>query len=67
MQKLSGVVPLMKSLVLTSGGFGFKPEFTTRLAQSRALIWEVSIRIPHSATFFGSIAFLRLEGRLLEP
>jgi glycosyltransferase involved in cell wall biosynthesis len=35
--------PLMKSLVLTSDRFGFEPEITARLAQSRARIWEVSI------------------------
>jgi hypothetical protein len=35
--------PLMKSLVLTSDRFGFEPELTARLAQTRARIWEVSI------------------------
>lgn len=35
--------PLMKSLVLTSNRFGFEPEITARLAQSRARIWEVAI------------------------
>ncbi len=35
--------PLMKSLVLTSDRFGFEPEVTARLAQSRARIWEISI------------------------
>jgi len=35
--------PLMKSLVLTSDRFGFEPEITSRLAQARARIWEVSI------------------------
>jgi hypothetical protein len=33
----------MKSLVLTSDRFGFEPEVTARLAQSRARIWEVGI------------------------
>ena len=33
--------PLLKSLVLTSERFGFEPELTARLAQSRAKIWEV--------------------------
>ena len=36
--------PLLKSLVLTSDRFGFEPEVTARLAQSRARIWEVPIR-----------------------
>jgi glycosyltransferase involved in cell wall biosynthesis len=35
--------PLMKSLVLTSNRFGFEPEVTARLAQSRARVWEVPI------------------------
>jgi glycosyltransferase involved in cell wall biosynthesis len=35
--------PLMKSLVLTSDRFGFEPELTARLAQSRARIWEIAI------------------------
>jgi len=35
--------PLMKSLVLTSDRFGFEPEVTARLAQSKARIWEVPI------------------------
>jgi glycosyltransferase involved in cell wall biosynthesis len=35
--------PLMKSLVLTSDRFGFEPELTARLAQSRARIWEMPI------------------------
>ncbi len=35
--------PLMKSLVLTSDRFGFEPEITARLAQAKAVIWEVSI------------------------
>ena len=35
--------PLMKSLVLTSDRFGFEPEITARLAQSRARIWEIPI------------------------
>ena len=35
--------PLLKSLVLTSERFGFEPELTARLAQSRARIWEVGI------------------------
>jgi glycosyltransferase involved in cell wall biosynthesis len=35
--------PLMKSLVLTSDRFGFEPELTARLAQSRARIWEIQI------------------------
>jgi hypothetical protein len=35
--------PLMKSLVLTSDRFGFEPEVTARLAQSRARIWEIPI------------------------
>jgi glycosyltransferase involved in cell wall biosynthesis len=35
---------LLKSLVLTSDRFGFEPEITARLAQSRARIWEVPIR-----------------------
>lgn len=35
--------PLMKSLILTSDRFGFEPEITARLAQSKARIWEVSI------------------------
>jgi glycosyltransferase involved in cell wall biosynthesis len=35
--------PLLKSLVLTSDRFGFEPEVTARLAQSRARVWEVAI------------------------
>jgi glycosyltransferase involved in cell wall biosynthesis len=35
--------PLMKSLVLTSDRFGFEPEITARLAQSKARIWEIPI------------------------
>jgi glycosyltransferase involved in cell wall biosynthesis len=35
--------PLLKSLVLTSDRFGFEPEVTARLAQSRARIWEIGI------------------------
>jgi glycosyltransferase involved in cell wall biosynthesis len=35
--------PLMKSLVLTSDRFGFEPEITARLAQSKARIWEISV------------------------
>jgi glycosyltransferase involved in cell wall biosynthesis len=35
--------PLMKSLVFTTDRFGFEPEITARLAQSKARIWEVSI------------------------
>jgi glycosyltransferase involved in cell wall biosynthesis len=35
--------PLLKSLVLTSDRFGFEPEITARLAQSRARIYEVAI------------------------
>jgi glycosyltransferase involved in cell wall biosynthesis len=35
--------PLFKSLVLTSDRFGFEPEVTARLAQSRARVWEVAI------------------------
>jgi hypothetical protein len=34
---------LMKSLPLTSDRFGFEPELTARLAQSRARIYEVPI------------------------
>ena len=35
--------PLMKSLILTTDRFGFEPELTARLAQSKARIWEVQI------------------------
>ena len=35
--------PLMKSLIFTTDRFGFEPEITARLAQSKARIWEVSI------------------------
>jgi hypothetical protein len=35
--------PLMKSLILTSDRFGFEPEITARLAQSKARIWEIPI------------------------
>ncbi len=35
--------PLLKSLVLTSDGFGFGPEVTARLAQARARVWEIGI------------------------
>jgi len=35
--------PLLKSLILTSDRFGFEPEVTARLAQSRARVWEVAI------------------------
>ncbi|MEP6571849.1 MAG: glycosyltransferase family 2 protein [Gemmatimonadota bacterium] len=35
--------PLLKSLTLTSDRFGFEPEITARLAQSRARIWEIPI------------------------
>ena len=35
--------PLIKSLILTSDRFGFEPELTARLAQSRARIWEIAI------------------------
>lgn len=38
--------PLMKSLVLTSDRFGFEPELTARLGQTRARIWEVGILVP---------------------
>ena len=34
---------LMKSLPLTSNRFGFEPELTARLAQSRARIYEVPV------------------------
>jgi glycosyltransferase involved in cell wall biosynthesis len=35
--------PMLKSLKLTSGRFGFEPEITARLAQAKARIWEVPI------------------------
>jgi len=35
--------PLLKSLVLTSDRFGFEPEITARLAQTRARVWEIGI------------------------
>jgi glycosyltransferase involved in cell wall biosynthesis len=35
--------PLLKSLILTSDRFGFEPEVTARLAQTRARVWEIGI------------------------
>ncbi len=35
--------PLLKSMILTSDRFGFEPEVTARLAQSKARIWEMPI------------------------